>query len=63
MNKFEECRNTIKEALDRLAECADNPDDFTSIEVTDELVYSIFGDDLDVENEVEDIMWMFMMEL
>ena len=59
--KFKECKEIIKEALKRLEEAGDG--EFEVPEVTNELVYSIFGDNLDVENSVEEVMWMFMMEL
>ena len=33
------------------------------VEVNEELVYSIFGENLEVENTVEEIAEMFMFEL
>ena len=59
--RFEECKAIVTEALDRVYESSDG--EFEKIDVTDELIYNIFGDDLDVENSVEEVMWMFMMEL
>ena len=59
--KFKECKGIIAEALRRLEESGDG--DFEVPEIPDELVYSIFGENLDVENSVEEVMWMFMMEL
>lgn len=59
--RFEECKAIVTEALDRVYEASDG--EFEKIDVTDELIYNIFGDDLDVENSVEEVMWMFMMEL
>lgn len=59
--KFKECKEIIAEALKRLEEAGDG--EFEVPEITDELVYSIFGENLDVENSVEEVMWMFMMEL
>lgn len=59
--KFKECKEIIAEALKRLEEAGDG--EFEVPEITKELVYSIFGENLDVENSVEEVMWMFMMEL
>lgn len=33
------------------------------IEINEELVYSIFGDNLEVENTLEELVEMFLMEL
>lgn len=33
------------------------------VEVNEELVYSIFGDNLEVENTLEELVEMFMFEL
>lgn len=59
-NRFEECREIVKEAINRIRE---NENDFEDIEITDELIYSLFGDNLDVENTIDDIVWMFTMEM
>lgn len=52
--KYENCKNLLNEVINELN---------LEIEVNDELIYSIFGDNLDVENTKEDIIWMFTMEL
>lgn len=33
------------------------------VEVNEELVYSIFGDNLEVENTLEELVEMFLLEL
>jgi hypothetical protein len=59
-NRLEECKEIVKEAINRIRE---TENDFEDIEITDELIYSLFGDNLDVENTIDDIVWMFTMEM
>lgn len=60
--KFKECKEIIAEALERLEAAGDGEFEVPK-RITKKLVYSIFGENLDVENSVEEVMWMFMMEL
>ena len=60
MMNFEECRNRIQNAINNInwqEMEMDKP------EVSDELVYGIFGDDLDIENSDDELMEMFLMEM
>ena len=60
MMNFEECRNRIQNAINRINWSEMEMD---KPEVTDELVYGIFGDELNVENSDDELMEMFLMEM
>lgn len=52
--RFEQNKRLLKKVVNDLG---------MKIEVNDELVYSIFGDNLEVENTEEELKEMFLLEL
>lgn len=52
--KFEQNKNLLTKVINDLR---------MEVEVNDELVYSIFGDNMEVENTEEELKEMFLLEL
>ena len=58
-----ETKAMMNEKLEMLRKAAEMAGMENEIEVNEELAYSIFGENLEVENTVEEIAEMFIFEL